>query len=83
MRAKKRHGPAANLRQQEIVRLRKQAILFKRYMDKELKKALKATPRMVTLTFMTARREPNGAIAQIIHNWPPGPASIPPAGGVR
>ena len=47
MRAKIKHRRAASPRRPGIARLRKQAILFRKFVDRTLKKALRAAPGAV------------------------------------
>ncbi len=74
MRAKKRHGPAASLRQQEIARLRRKAVLFRRFFDKHLKNALEAALGRVTLTVTVTTHKRGRHRRPVIRNWPPTPA---------
>jgi len=83
MNAKIKHRPAASPRQPEIARLRNTAIRFQRFIDKHMRKATKAAPGTVVVTFTVTTYELNGDIMQIIRNWPPQPGSGPPVPGVR
>jgi hypothetical protein len=75
MRAKIKHRRAASPRRPGIARLRKQAILFRKFVDRTLKKALRAAPGAVTLTAIATFREPGGSRKQVIRNFPPSPPS--------
>lgn len=77
MSAKIKYRSAASPSKPDIARLRSQATRFRGFVEKHLKKAMKASPGTVTLTCVVTMRERDGVRWQIVRGWPPSPPGDP------